>query len=173
MPRRATSATGSRRHLVVLLHPDGVSTRRATRRERLLARLRVTRLDERLAAGEAPESDPLLALRAQRLARIGSRRELALSVLRLLAECEPRRSKLPAPPSLALTPRVAAAHDDLEQLVSSLLAPAPVSARGLAAASCLLRDGSGPLYRSECTEDLGVLVRRTIDALDPSSDWPS
>lgn len=172
--RRTSTSAASRRHLVVLLHPDGVSTRRATWGERFQARLRVTRLDERLAAGEAPESDPLLALRAQRLARIGSRRDLALSVLRLLAECEPRRSTLSAgPPPLAVVPRVAAAHDDFEQLVSSLLAPAPVSARGLAAASCLLRDGSGPLYRTDSTEDLGALVRRTIDALDPSSDWPA
>ncbi|HET7901089.1 MAG TPA: hypothetical protein VFL59_07855 [Candidatus Nanopelagicales bacterium] len=175
MPEQQPAAL--RRHWVVLLDEDGVSTRRASLGERVRARLLAVHLDERLAAGEAPESDALLALRAARIARAESRREIALSVMRLLAECEPRRRRTSMlgsePQTLAVVPRVVAAHDDLEQLVSSLLAPAPVSARGVAAASCLLRDGSGPLYRYESTDDLGALVRRTIDALDPSQDWPT
>lgn len=168
---RRADETASRRHLVVLLDADGVWSRRATLRERVGTRLHAAKLDERLAAGEPPESDPLLSLRAQRLARIDSRRELALGVLRVLAQCEPGRSRLePAP--LVVVPRVVAAHDDLEQLVTSLLAPAPVSARGVAATSCLLRDGYGPLYHRGSSTDLRTVVRSTIAALDPSSDWP-
>lgn len=169
-----TSADAPRRHVVVLLDADGVWSRPTTRMERLRARLHADSLDERLAAGEAPESDVLLALRAQRLARIDCRRMLARSVTRVLADCDRRRrqQRTVEPPSLIAVPKVAAAHRELEQLVESLLAPAPVSARGVAAASCLLRDGNGPLYRYDSTDDLGALVRRTIDALDPSSDWP-
>lgn len=167
-----TDDPAPRRHVVVLLDADGVWSRRATLLERLRARMHAGRLDERLAAGEAPESDPLLCLRAQRIARIDSRRQLALGVMRVLAQCEPGRSKLePAP--LVVVPRVVAAHDDLQQLVSSLLAPAPVSARGVAATSCLLRDGYGPLYHRGSETDLRTVVRSTIAALDPSSDWPA
>lgn len=173
--RAERRASDQRRHVVVLLDADGVCARRTTLRERISARLHAPSLDRRLAAGAAPESDVLLALRARRLARIESRRELALSVMRLLAAAEPRRRSplLPFEPQpMAVMPRVVAAHDDLERLVTSLLAPAPVSARGVAAVSLLLSDGSGPLYRAESTDDLGALVRRTIVALDPVQGWP-
>jgi hypothetical protein len=169
--RRTADPSTLRRNVVVLLDAEGVWSRRATLSERLRTRVHAAGLDERLAAGEAPESDPLLSLRAQRLARIGCRRQLALGVMRVLAQCEPGRSKLePAP--LVVVPRVVAAHDDLERLVTSLLAPAPVSARGVAATSCLLRDGFGPLYHRGSETDLRTVVRETIDALDPTSDWP-
>lgn len=168
---RWTDGAAPRRHMVVLLDSEGVWSRRATLGERLRTRIRAAKLDVRLAAGEPPESDPLLSLRAQRLARIDSRRALALGIMRVLAQCEPGRSRLePAP--LVVVPRVVAAHDDLEQLVTSLLAPAPVSARGVAATSCLLRDGFGPLYHRGSPTDLRTAVRSTIAALDPSSDWP-
>lgn len=163
------------RHVVVLLDDQGVWTRRATFLERLRARVHAPSLDVALASGAAPESDVLLALRAQRIARLDHRRQLALSVMRLLAACERRpRSTLLAfePQPMAVMPRVVAAHDDLERLVMSLLAPAPVSARGVAAVSLLLRDGSGPLYRYESKDDLGALVQRAVVALDPVRDWP-
>jgi hypothetical protein len=140
--------------------------------QRLECHLLGDRLDRSLAAGLTPESDVLLALRAQRLACMASRRELASGVRRLLdAAAHPAHGLSPAA-SMAVLSRVTQSRADLESLVEHLLAPAPVPARGVALARLLLRDGSGPLYRFECRDDLGAMVRRSIAALDPTADWP-
>jgi hypothetical protein len=156
---------------VLLVDDAGIYVRRVTWRQRLQARLHADSLDRELAAGVPPESDVLVAVRAGRLARGRTRENLARCVERLLdasrtyGDHRTRRS-------IAVLPRIACARADLEALVELLRAPAPLSARGVAHVSLLLRDGSGPMYRYESTADLGALVRRIAAELDPSQDWP-
>lgn len=162
--------TGHGRH-VLLLDDDGLEVCRVTWWQRLQMRVHADTLDRLLAAGVPPESDVLLALRAERLARPRTRETLARTIERLLLASQTygdRRTR----PSMAVLPRVACARADLEALVERLRAPAPLSARGVADTSLLLRDGSGPVYRYESTADLGALVRRIAAELDPSRDWP-
>jgi hypothetical protein len=55
-------------------------------------------------------------------------------------------------------------------MICGLLAPGPVSVRGVAQVRLLLIDGNGPLYHREATDDLCVQVQRALDALDPFCD---
>ena len=156
---------------VLLVDDAGVYVRRVTWRQRLRARLHADSLDRELVAGVPPESDVLVAVRARQLARARTRETLAGCVERLLDASRTygdRRTRR----SMAVLPRIAAARADLEALVGLLRAPAPLSARGVAHVSLLLRDGSGPMYRYESTADLGALVRRIAAELDPAQDWP-
>jgi len=174
----ASSAVSSRRRdrrpVPVVLQVDcsGVYVAPVTLRRRVEALLLADRLDRALAAGRPPETDVLLALRAERLACAHTRSELACSLGRLLRVAgEPQRG-LTRVSSMAVLERVRASHDALEELVDQLLAPVPVSAHGVALVRLLLRDGSGPLFRYESRDDLTGQVRRAIAALDPGQDWP-
>ena len=98
--------------------------------------------------------------------------ELATTVGRLLRAADEPEHTLTRAPSMAVLQRVRTTRNDLESLVDHLLAPVPVSARGVALVRMLLRDGSGPLFRYESRADLAAQVRRAADALDPGQDWP-
>jgi len=70
---------------------------------RLLARLFGASLDRRLATGSAPESGRLLAIRAQQIVALRSRRELARHWEHLLTVAtRPPRPGAPAQPRLSL-----------------------------------------------------------------------
>jgi hypothetical protein len=56
----------------------------------------------------------------------------------------------------------------VEEMVGALSARAPLGARGVAMASWLLRDGSGPLYDRRRSAELGVALSDVIGQLDPS-----
>jgi hypothetical protein len=73
--------------MYVLLEDDlgRLTLRRLRPWHRLLARGRATRLDRELAAGTRPEANASLAARAARLTSAGYRRDLAASLLRMLA----------------------------------------------------------------------------------------
>jgi len=158
---------------VLQIDCSGVYVARASMLQRLECHLLGDRLDRTLAAGVAPETDVLLALRAQRLACTTSRRELARSLQRILdAAAEPQHGLNPHA-SMAILSRVTTYRTDLELLVDHLLAPVPLPARGVALVRMLLRDGTGPLYRYESQADLGAMVRRVTAALDPGADWPA
>jgi hypothetical protein len=158
--------------VVLQVDRTGVYVAPVTLRRRVEVILLADRLDHALAEGALPETDVLLALRAERLACAHMRSELARSVGRLLrAALEPQRG-LTRAPSMAVLERVRESHDALEELVDHLLAPVPVSAHGVALVRLLLRDGSGPLFRYESGVNLTCQVRRAIDALDPGQDWP-
>jgi hypothetical protein len=63
--------------------------------------------------------------------------------------------------------RVRESAEELEDLIRRLLAHGPVAARGVALASALLSDGSGPLYHRANPDDLRARVREAVTALDP------
>ena len=171
----ATSRRRDRRRPPQVLQVDctGVYVEPVTLRHRLESHLLADRLDRALAMGVEPESDVLLALRAERLARASTRFELAAALERLLRLSAEPPHGLSRTPSLAVLSRVAAARAEIESLVEHLLAPVPVPARGVALVRLLLRDGTGPLFRYESTADLALQVRQAGDALDPGRDWPS
>jgi hypothetical protein len=132
--------------------------------DRALASSRATVLDSRLAAGDSPESDRLIALRARALVVPARRQQLASDWDRLVDMARER-------PATAHVPlrrdRIAAVEADIRELQRSLRASAPVPARGVAIASSLLADGSGPLYNRNSRVDLRAAVREAIRYLDP------
>jgi hypothetical protein len=200
----------------VLLEDDlgRLTLRRLRPWHRLLARGRAARLDRELAAGTGPEANASLAARAARLTSTGYRRDLAASLLRMLAaagespavmQTQPaaaprsRSSGAPIPggPARPDTRRLAGSRDwlgaapavrsspgaprsprvplrlarisqsapQLAELASRLVEPGPVPVQGVAMVSQLLADGTGPLYREACPDDLGCLVEQATHAL--------
>lgn len=135
--------------------------------DRALARARALRLDRDLAAGRPPEASWLLAARAQDLVAVRTRQVLAGDwehLLRVARRPVPQHSPLAA----IRRDRVIAAEPDIREMVTRLLAPLPVGARGVATASNLLGDGAGPLYNRASRRDLAADVRRATAQLDPS-----
>jgi hypothetical protein len=129
------------------------------------ARLFGASLDRQLAEGRAPESSRLLATRAQLIASPTRRRRLAENWLSLLVEARA--------PYILINPRVPVVRDriiaaqaQIHALVDALLAPLTAS-RGVAMASTLLSDGSGPVFNRECQADLASLLREVTAQLDP------
>jgi hypothetical protein len=62
---------------------------------------------------------------------------------------------------------VTACQSEIEQAIDALLVELPVPARGAAALSWLLRDGTGPLYAQRCSADLRKILCDAIAQLDP------
>jgi hypothetical protein len=121
-------------------------------------------LDDKLAEGHAPDTSPLLAARAQLLVSL-KRRALAANWLALLVEAR-GPVKLLNPSVPLVRGRIIAAQAQIEALAEALLAPMPTS-RGVAMASSLLSDGSGPIYNSACSVDLASMLCEIIAHLDP------
>lgn len=159
---------------VIVQVVDGTfRARHATRRERLLSRVLVDRLDRALAAGVSPEASVVLSLRAERLIRPTSRSALARSIYLLLGSAAESSTFLPsAHRTFVNSRRVLVAAAELRTLAVRLLAPAPVAARGVATTRLLLTDGAGPLYWADATTDLRATICQAISALDPTGDWP-
>ena len=150
----------------------GVYVHHVTVRDRVSERLHADRWDQALASGVSPESCAPLALHARALVAPASRRGLAASLARILEDA--RGSGLPE--WNALGPRhrhthVLAVRVEIEALIRLLVAPAPVSGRGVALVRLLLTDGGGPLYRRSAATDLATEIARAARALDPVSDW--
>jgi len=151
--------------MLVLLDEAGCPIARTARPwDRIAVRLRAFSLDSDLAAGASPDSSVALALRAQMLVRPRYRRGLARSARRVLtaATQSPFGSRLAVP---VCRDRVAGSSEEFADLIRRLLAAGPVSARGVAQASVLVADASGPLYRRASAGDLRARVRDAADAL--------
>jgi hypothetical protein len=147
-------------------------------RLRVHARLRARALDLRLADGANPLASPALALRAQQLTDLATRRRLAARIEAIVScsdapdRCCRHEADLPFDMDA-----VRAAHSDLCALVGRLRDPQTVAERGVAMTSILLRDGSGPLYRpgrKRCVPGSGIAslplrycVRMALLCLDP------
>jgi hypothetical protein len=160
--------------LVLLNNSDtGPVPAEAGPRDRLRARWHAGHLDHELADGASPDSTIDRSLRAQALVQLCTRRDLARSMQRVLAAAtqRPAAARLPAPVNWA---PVAACAAELNELISRLLAPGPVSARGVAQARLLLTDAGGPLYRVSHRSGTTELRARVcsaagaLNALDPA-----
>jgi hypothetical protein len=138
----------------------------------MLARLLAARLDRELAEGTSPEASASLAARAIRLTSMEFRRDLATSLQRILVA----GGKPPAVPAsqavVAHPPRVPLRRARISQsaallaeLAVQLAEPGPVPVQGVAMVSRLLADGTGPLYRQACRDDLAVIIERATQAL--------
>ena len=141
-------------------------------RDRIFARQHADRWDHQLARGSAPESSAPLTLHAQVLVSAATRRGLASSLTRIVEDAEGRG----VPDWNALGPRhhhahVAPARGEIAVLIGLLLAPVPVSARGVALVRILLTDGGSPLYRRSAPQDLRTEIRKATRALDPTANW--
>ena len=127
------------------------------------ARLAAPRLDARLAAGEQPLNDDVLACRSRRLVSRRWRRRLASGLDRSLS---------PTPGDALLSAAVAVdkhavdvARPALQQLASALRSRAGVEPRGVAMTQVLLTEPCSPLYRPAYREELYELARAALFAL--------
>lgn len=160
--------------MLLLLDEAGCPIARPARPwDRLVVRVRASRLDSDLAGGASPDATVPLALRAQMLVRARTRRDLALGAQQILATATQvpaaGRTQVPAagrPRVPVCRDRVRDSSEELGDLIWRLLAGGPVAARGVALASVLLTDGSGPLYHRASADDVRARVREAVDALD-------
>jgi hypothetical protein len=166
---RRPAGQGRTRHVLLQDDQGHLTLGRLRPWHRVLARCAASRLDRELAAGASPESSPGLAARAVQLTSMKGRRNLAVSVQRILAAAgDPaavtvitaRPSRLP----LARA-RIRQSAGPLAVLAGCLAAPGPVPAQGVAMVSQLLADGTGPLYREASADDLGGLIDKATRAL--------
>jgi hypothetical protein len=171
--RRAASAHhGPMATVVLLADPQSgrrVVARPARLRERLAARWRAGSLERELARGASPATAAALALRAQWLIGPAARDALARRLLRVLGDA--RRGH--PWPGTKVRPRrraVAAAAQEMDLVAARLLAPGPVSARGVARVRLLLSDGCGPLYFDGSGVDLRAAMARALEDLEPRRD---
>lgn len=135
--------------------------------DRAVASSRAGRLDARLAAGVAPESGRLIALRAAALVVPARRQRLASDWDRLVRVAHERPATWARVPLRSAG--IVAAEEDIGELQRSLRADVPVPARGVAMASTLLTDGAGPLYNRHSPVSVRAAVLETIQHLDPAT----
>jgi hypothetical protein len=135
-------------------------------RDRLRARVGAHRLDMALANGTPPEADPALARRARRLVAFSRRRAIADAIRRVVRDAgtatNPSQARIRPPRE-----RVGPAAEQLSRLADALARPEPVSARGVALALTLLKDGVGPLYNPHSATSLRARAASAEDHLPP------
>jgi hypothetical protein len=134
----------------------------------LLARMLAPSLDRQLASGLAPESNRLLAARAEMLVAPRTCSELVQNWQHLLDQTH-RPPVMRSPRVRLCRDRIIAAEDDIREMLSELGASRPVPSRGIAMAGRLLRDGAGPLYNRHCATDLHAALRDIRVHLDPTA----
>jgi hypothetical protein len=149
-------------------HPTLLLSRTNGIWHRLLARLASSRLDCQLASGVAPESNGLLAARAERLVSPLMRWALAQNWEALLLQVH--RPPVMRDPRVPLCrDRILAAEDDVRVMLDALTTPLPVPARGIAMVNRLLGDGTGPLYNRDSATDVRAVLRVATELLDPAA----
>ena len=129
----------------------------------VLARRRA--LDQRLAAGIGPRSDPALGLRAAQLCRRRVRRGIARRLRRTVAAARTASSDRLGFAALARS-EILAEADALTDLVHRLEAARPVEAMGVALAKQLVSDANSPLAVGAEPGTLHTVVRLATMALD-------
>ena len=137
--------------------------------DRLRARALASSLDRQLAAGLPARASNVLAIRAREIVSPSVRRDLAQSWANVLNRAG--RRPVPLSPRVPLRcAAVIAAGEDLRQMISVLTSGLPIDARGVALASWLLTDGTGPLYNRHSLVELGTTVREATRRMDASGD---
>ena len=141
--------------------------------DRWLTRVSASFLDGQLAAGYPEGTSRVRAFRAQQICSPAGRRELAGQWAHILDQA--RRPPVPRSPRAPLCrDRIAAAVPDVQAMISVLTGPLPVAARGAAAASYLLSDGTGPLYDRHSPVGLDEAVREaTRQMTEPFAGAPA
>ena len=173
-PTRTGRLADRGRTMHVLLDDDQgrLRLRRLRPWHRTLARFLAARLDRELADGTGPEASASLAARAIRLTSMEFRRGLATSVERILVAAG-QPPAVPASQAVAAHPprvplrraRISQSAALLAELAAQLAEPGPVPVQGVAMVSRLLADGTGPLYRQACRDDLAAIIERATRAL--------
>ena len=139
--------------------------------DRLLARWRSLTLDRQLAAGADADDNRLRQVRARQLTSARWRAKLASGWDELLVRSrETGVNQLGRRVSVPVQHReISAAESDIRLLSRALRAELPVAVRGVAAASLLLTDGTGPVYNRAAAPRLRQLLRSAIDQLDTAT----
>jgi hypothetical protein len=141
-----------------------------TRRLRLIIARR--RLDRELADGLAANSSDIHQLRASQLMDPRTRRRLARSLRRAVAEAE----RVPRPGFGAAVPvlrrEVSTCREALIGLSERLERPGPVNPRAVARTLVLLTDGLGPLYNRDSKRSLTDFVWWIADGFKPARAMP-
>lgn len=141
---------------------------------RIRTRLHSRSLDRTLAAGRAPGASADCALRASQLVDPVTRRRLARSLRRVVADSERRvatvlSSAIPAAPGPVFGWREA-----LLGIADRLERNGQVNPCGVARVMVLLTDGAGPLYGHRPGQSLADAVWRIADGLQVCQhDWES
>jgi hypothetical protein len=175
-PRRLAGALGlpsADRGAPSLEHPSSPWVIRRSRvrrrpvRNALLARWHALELDRQLAAGAAPSSNAVLAMRARRITAARSRRRISGGLAGALSRAQHGHPGFTA--AVRSDAReVLAARTVLTALAVRLRAPEPVAPQGAAMLLMLLTDGTSPLYRPGEPGALGSRLRAAAAALEPS-----
>lgn len=126
-------------------------------------------LDERLAAGFDPASDPALAVRAEQLCSRRHRRRLAASLERLArdAEVDGRPGMSAAVP--IVREQVKVARDSLLELATLLRERERVPPRGVAILKRLLTDSGSDLYTKTARGAVEIQLQAARIALERDS----
>lgn len=127
-------------------------------------------LDARIAAGEDPARDALLAHRARRLVSRRSRRRLVQGLERTLAPPPDRPSFSSA--VACNRQAVEVARQALEELAAALRARNRVQARGVVLVNRLLTDPCSALYHPAEADELYEAARQALLALAPDPAIP-
>jgi hypothetical protein len=133
-------------------------------RVRILARLQAPWLDLALASGVDPAGSPQLERRAahllshlNRVRVVGALRQTRRSAG---ARIDPRDPRVPVDPE-----EVRMAEGQLVELEELLIGTTPVYCRGVAMASQIVSEGTGPLYRPQRRGELRERVAKVLAAL--------
>ena len=127
-------------------------------------------LDARLAEGEPPSGDAVLALRAAQLCAPGTRSRVASGLERALTDDGRPRLSAAVPVNRRA---VQSARPYLAQLIEALRSPAPVAPQGVARAQRLLTDAASPLYPPAQPADLRHAAGQALWELDPALRAPA
>ena len=169
---RSPADQGRSRHVLLGDDQGRLMLRRLRPWHRVLARCAAARLDRELAAGASPEASVTLAARAIQLTSDKVRRDLAASGQRILAAAG-HPAQVTSAPAVAVHPprlplrwaRISQSAAPLARLTGHQTAPGPVPAQGVAIINQLLADGTGPLYRQACADDLSDIIQNAARAL--------
>src|SRR5207302_7135631 len=119
--------------------------------------------DQWLIWGARPQAaSPLLSERAAELTSPKMRRDLARLAPRVIAEQRDPRCRAYA----ANRPAIRAELGLLSAVADRLDSTTPVSLRGVALATSLLRDAAGPLYDPQRADELGPTLTDVLRELD-------
>jgi hypothetical protein len=120
-------------------------------------------MDRRLASGRSPDSSAPLALRARELLSLRVREDIASAFERLAGpwavQDTPRHLFVPVRSYNHASREMAA--------LARRMRSGPVAVSGVARASLLLTDGTGPLYQPLHEDSLEIAARELLVSLDP------